>query len=505
MTAIEIKNYRSFSISNPVKMEIEEGITFILGPNNIGKSNLLKVFYELRKIVNTNTIRKDGNTNAVAITHSRFEQLVHQKSGVNYINLTISNGDKQNELKIWSTNQTSFRISGDSNSEGHLINKEEFGLVKNLFEKSMYVGCFRTPTFHSTASYFDIKIGTQFITEWNNWANGTIISKRTKIRDLISELKEIFDFNELEISVTTDNKNLIITTENGSFLLNELGGGIGHIILVLGNALISEPDFILIDEPENGLHPKMQQIFITALAAKAKLGLIATSHSIGLARSTADKIYSLVRNNSTNKIKLLPFGTDYSPSLTSSISEMSYSQFVELGGNHILIVEGRTDIKSFREILRKYNVEHHFIILDLGGSNMINLDSKEEIQEIMRLNAKSYSLIFDSEREAEDQELKQSFAQFKAMCEEIGFNVFATDWHSTDNYITQDAINLILGEHYPVLGHYESLESEERSNSNTKWPKNQNWKMFRAMTKNDLSGTGLDDFIKNKMIPNIDV
>ena len=496
MTTIEIKNYRSFSISNPIKLNIDEGITFILGPNNIGKSNLLRMFYELRAIVNRDNIETERATGYQNIGHSRFDQLLHQKSSVNKMVLTVVHETVQTELTIDSSRDTNWRIIAKDSEGKKVIDKSDLGLVNNIFTNSIYIGCFRTPTFHSSSKYFDIKIGTQFIAEWNEWANGETISNRNAIRNLVKELKEIFEFQELEISVATDNKNLIVTTENGSFLLNELGGGIGNIILVLGNALISEPDFILIDEPENGLHPKMQQVFISALATKAKKGLIATSHSVGLARSTADNIYSLTKNKETNKIKLLPYGTNYLPTISNSISEMSYSQFVELGGNHILIVEGRTDIKSFREILRKYRIEQHFIIFDLGGSNMINLESKDEIEEIKRLNAKSYTLIFDSEISQEGEELKPQFAAFKIMCEELGFAVFATDYHSTDNYLNQEVINLVIGDGYPVLGKYESLESDARKSAGTKWPKKHNWKMFRQMSVGDFEGTGLDQFIK---------
>ena len=41
---ITIRNYRSIPFNNPVSYDMGEGITFILGVNNIGKSNLIKNF-----------------------------------------------------------------------------------------------------------------------------------------------------------------------------------------------------------------------------------------------------------------------------------------------------------------------------------------------------------------------------------------------------------------------------------------------------------------------------
>src|SRR5580698_143151 len=47
---IEIKNYRCFSDEAPVEFELHEEFSAIVGPNNSGKSSLLRIFYELRNL-----------------------------------------------------------------------------------------------------------------------------------------------------------------------------------------------------------------------------------------------------------------------------------------------------------------------------------------------------------------------------------------------------------------------------------------------------------------------
>lgn len=506
---ITLKNYRNIPYNNSISFEVKEGITFILGVNNIGKSNLIKVFHELNGIFsNHNSQFTAGKESGyLSIKGATYSQLLNQKSPTQIITIISESNDIIYNLNInpindeaLNNNQFIFSFTKEGSST-NAFDKEEFGIIEKIFSNSLYVGSFRTPNSRSSGDYFDIKIGTDFIKTWDSWANGVDIIKRNRISELRDELKELFGFDRFEISVNTSKTNLIITTENGSFLLDELGGGIGHFILVLGNALMQEPDFILIDEPENALHPKLQQTFITTLASKAKVGLIATSHSIGLARSTADYIYSLTKDNSTGRIKLSKFGENYSPSIISAINELGYSQFVELGGNNILLVEGRTDIKSFKEILKKYGIEQHFILMDLGGSNMINGESYEELNELKRLNAKSYSVIVDSEISAEDAELDSKITDFKDICVSLGFNTFLTEVHSTDNYTTQEAINMVIGSNYPVLGKYENLESQERKSNNTKWGKSLNWRIFRKMNKSDFAGTELENFILNTLKP----
>ena len=52
---------------------------------------------------------------------------------------------------------------------------------------------------------------------------------------------------------------------------------------------------LLIDEPELNLHPALQLDFLTTLARYAEEGVWFSSHSIGLARSAAPKVYGVVR------------------------------------------------------------------------------------------------------------------------------------------------------------------------------------------------------------------
>ena len=43
-----VKNYRSFSDEKPLRLDLRPGFTALVGPNNSGKSSILKLFYELR-------------------------------------------------------------------------------------------------------------------------------------------------------------------------------------------------------------------------------------------------------------------------------------------------------------------------------------------------------------------------------------------------------------------------------------------------------------------------
>jgi ABC-type cobalamin/Fe3+-siderophores transport system ATPase subunit len=506
--SLTIRNYRNIPYDNPLILKIEKNITFIVGVNNIGKTNLLRFFHELRPVFAgivhdkfTQSVTWDQELGLTAFSDNLF----NQKSRTRELEINLSAEDFQLQVRlnpVRNEEHTNLFTATYSKTHDNLAIDLEvcFRNVVELFSKSHLVPTLRAVSAQGgfTSQAKDTFVGGDFLNQFTTWSTGAVVSKRQQIETFIDELRELFNYRKFDIVVSEDKMCLIVKTDDGSFRLDELGDGIGHFILVLGNALFKQPSLILIDEPEIGLHPKMQELFIRTLASKSKLGLIAASHAIGLARSVADSIYSLTRQHD-GKLHLLPFGEHVTPTISQSISEMGYSQFVELGGNNILLVEGRTDIKSFREILRLYGIESKFIIWQLGGGTFITSNASkiiDELNEVKRLNPKSICVIFDSERTAKGQALKPLFEKFKSTCESLGFKVFPTDYHSTENYITQQAIDSILGNTFVALTPYELFGA-----TGSKWPKEKNWLMFREMKKEDFKGTELDSFIQNNLIP----
>ena len=504
---IKIWNYRNIPFESPLEFELKDGITFILGPNNVGKSNLINFFYDFRPIfVNYPTYpANDISKYQISLQNKFFDQLICRSTEEEGIHVEIKN-DENHTLyySIFSSNPNNKHYTGANVTlqfkNVPLNTTESRKLLEDIvdiFKETLIIGPFRTPLMLAAGDSLDLNIGSSFINNWAEWSDGGEIEKMKKIKLLKEELKALFNYQTFDIRVDKDKTNLIINNDDGEFLLKELGSGIGQFIMILAKALMTNPSYILIDEPEISLHPKMQETFTRALAAKSKKGLLATSHSIALARSVADRIYTLIRSEK-NLPLISPYGQHYHPTISQSINEMSYSQYVEIGGNNILLVEGRTDIKSFREILRKFGIENKFIILSFGGRQFMTKEKSkiiEELQEINRLNPNSVAVIFDSEKTSESTILKEEFKVFKETCESLGFKVFPTDKHSTENYITQNAITKVMGSGYTALSLYENFNSVTN-----KWPKEKNWLMFLEMEKNDFEGTLLNDFIKDVLL-----
>lgn len=220
----------------------------------------------------------------------------------------------------------------------------------------LYVGPFRNAINIGTkADYFDIHVGQAFFERWKEYQTGPTKKQNEAIYRLTDEIKGIFGFKELQIQPSADNATLQVFINGRSYKLPELGSGLTQFILVLANAAIKSPSYILIDEPELNLHPSLQIDFLTTLGSYARRGIIFSTHNIGLARAVGERIYSL-RRISEGETDMRQ--DDATPRLSEFLGELSFSGYQALGFNKVLLVEGATDLKTLQQLLRMYRKDH---------------------------------------------------------------------------------------------------------------------------------------------------
>ena len=221
-------------------------------------------------------------------------------------------------------------------TEGQLRLKGEVRAdVSDLFEackdlsETLYIGPFRNAINVGTGqNYFDIQVGQTFVQQWRNLKTGPVVKQREATYRLTEDIRHLFGYNQLEINPSDDNKTLRLFINGKSHNLYEVGSGLTQFILVLANAAIRPPAYILIDEPEVNLHPTLQRDFLTTLASYSREGILFGTHSIGLARTIASTIYS-VRKESEETSQLTTLET--TPRLSELLGELSFSGYKELG------------------------------------------------------------------------------------------------------------------------------------------------------------------------------
>jgi hypothetical protein len=168
---------------------------------------------------------------------------------------------------------------------------------------------------------------------------------------------------------------------------------------------------------------------------------------------------------------------------------MGSTSYRELGYSGILLVEGGTDIKLAHELLRKFGKDHHFVVLSLGGGQLIRDSVDTELEEIKRISDNIVALI-DSEKTAAETPLGPDREAFVNLCNRIGICCHVLERRAIENYFTGRAVQYVFGDKYRGLEPYEALKDLEMG-----WAKADNWRIARALTEDELNGTDLGKFL----------
>ncbi len=304
---------------------------------------------------------------------------------------------------------------------------------------------------------------------------------------VIEDIKHIFGYSSLDINPSASADTLKLLINGKSYFLSEVGSGITQFILVLANAAMKKPSYILIDEPELNLHPSLQLDFLTTLGSYASEGILFSTHSIGLARSSADRVYT-VRKDANERSEITEL--EATPRLSEFLGELNFSGYKELGFDKILLVEGPTEIKTIQQFLRLYEKDHKIVLLPLGGDSLINGSFESELEEIKRIS-ENISALIDSERSSPKAPLSPNRTAFVEICKKIGIKCLVLERRAIENYFTDRAVKSVKGEKYSSLKPYQKLGKIK-----PEWPKHENWKMAREMDLKELEATDIGDFLR---------
>jgi energy-coupling factor transporter ATP-binding protein EcfA2 len=531
---LTIKNYRGFSDQVPVRIEIGEGLTALLGPNNAGKSSLKLFFYEMRELfevllrgpeMNPSLFTGIGGSsiglNAYPATSDTNE--IFNNSNERDINFELEVLDptpqppdlapyhtvnrlvavcKRETPTQWAVQAFSLQspdapvrsLNGYTRTsdvhrymggDGTTFDFRDLLEIITVFRDAKYYGAFRNALNQGSGQYYDFQIGTAFIDLWNNWKTSGNKAHSRAITKITEEIRQLFEFEQLEINASVLLKTLLVTINGNQYRLGEMGSGISQFIMALGNAATSAPSLILIDEPETNLHPALQIDFLLTLAQYASVGCLFSTHSVGLARSVSNSIFTIQRSERGPIVR--PF--EATPSYTEFLGELSFSTFKDMGCDRILLVEGVNDVKTVQQLLRLFGKEHTTVILPLGGDQLVTGSREVELQELKRLSNNIFALA-DSERPGEAAPAAERRLLFEQVCRRVGFDVCLTQRRALENYFPDYAVKAAFGSSFGELQPYERLA--EHANG---WRKADSWRIAHHVKKDDLLLTDVGRFL----------
>lgn len=532
---ISIANYRGYSERDPLVFEVGQGITAFVGPNNSGKSAPKLFFYEFRELLRGLSANPGNDPSLQRVFLSNWGLTINypgtsdpdevfNNTNSRPITLDITlldpvapKGEPQSGellVRIVASSERAnprfwrFKAFGRDNPTLALprhknmptisgtaitlpqaqtrVELSEFIDAMKMLSDARYYGPFRNAINQGAGQYYDFVLGTGFMDRWQMWKTSGNKRQSLAIQDVTEEIRRIFGFKSLEINTSPSRNTLIVAVDGKPYRLNELGSGISQFIMMLGNVATEQPSILLIDEPETNLHPSLQVDFLLSLANFARNGTIFSTHSIGLARSVAERIYSVQKQDGRSIARLF----EDTPNYAELLGELSFSTFRELGSDKLLLVEGVSDVKTIQQFLRRLEKDRSTAILQLGGQQLIGGGRQIELAELQRLS-KNVSILADSERTEAGAKLSKQRASFVQTCKTLGYNVHLTERRAIENYFTDRAVKAIFGEKFRSLGEYELLRDAPNP-----WPKSENWRIAHEMSLDELQGTDLLTFLK---------
>ena len=522
---VTVSNYRCFS-DTPVRFSLKKGLQAFVGVNNSGKSSLLRLFYELRQVFvgmssqqavvnclsgdqtyglmplvkDPSEIFFDRNERDIVVgfemslpaiddvpAPSRFE-IVLPRATTRWSGRIYVDGSPVVMSGLGWINTTSGFVAARAPQNKAVFGVSPVAELGKMLTRMLYLGPFRnTVNVGGSGDYYDIQIGQPFITSWKTLKTGYQKRQSEATYKLTDDIRRIFGFESLDINASDDGANLQLMIDGKSYKQSEIGSGLIQFILVLVNAAIKNPSYILIDEPELNLHPSLQVDFLTTLASYAEHGVLFATHNLGLARAVSDRVYS-VRKVGRDGREVRDFaGTK---DLAAFLGELGFNANQDLGFETVLLVEGPKDVTCVQQLLRHYCKEHQVVLLHLGGSSTINAGCAAQLDEITRISPKVHALI-DSERTQAGEALAADRQSFADACSKLNIRCHILERRAIENYLPEHAIRAVKSDKYRQLGHYELLK-----NLDPAWGKEENWRIARLMTKDDLKDTDLGKFLE---------
>jgi len=214
---ITLTHYRCFSQSAPVSFTLRKGQTLALvGKNNVGKSALMRFFYELKNVLIN--FRSGGWTQSgsALIEAGKSSAPIGSRYGLgDYLEL-YPNRDSSEPVSFsfsYANLTCSFLIVGPDTASNYLLKKtlsvddqNLIATIVQIFNDTLYIGSHRNLVNQGAGggSYYDLSVGSAFVAEWDALKNGADAEKARLALKAETLIAELFSWEFISINKSTD-------------------------------------------------------------------------------------------------------------------------------------------------------------------------------------------------------------------------------------------------------------------------------------------------------------
>jgi hypothetical protein len=513
---LTVSNYRCFSDRQPASLVIGDGLTAIVGANNSGKSALLRFFWELRplfaelagppprlqqalagnvgfnaSISDLDQLFYDGGTGDLVVVIELPDRAASPggEPVANRFTLTIPRGTNTYSLAIGVLGKPIISVHHwvdqyPLDEQGRrLADPDDLLHAIRGLARMRLIGPRRAASTQATSYDFDGVTGSNLVNRWKSLKGGG-----RRGRDAAAEIERrlgaLFNLDRLAITFSENGMDLFVSVGNQSYHIDELGSGLSHFLVVLVTLeQYRDTSWVLIDEPDNGLHPTMQMEFLRTAATDVSEGVIFATHNYGLAKQSAARTYFVDRPTGATSSRITtPVQLE---SLSEFLGELGYSGYRDQGVERLLLLEGTHDVRVVDEFRRILRMPSNVLLLPLAGTNGINMTADSQLAELLRICPKVFAMI-DSERTASKSTLSEVRRSFRDSCRKLGITCHILRRRSMENYLSDRAIKLVLGSNAQALGPFQETSRDLKANQA---------KVAALMTAAEITDTDVGRFL----------
>jgi predicted ATPase len=553
--SIKIRNYLGAG-DPPVELEFNGDSGLLCGPNNSGKSTILKALAALKQIAHDLLSGSSFGVQAgwraeplatadvfhwgtgsfelgatFLVPHGLFgvsnalSALGMQAADSMQVRFEVAlTAQRKSLLGIWFKDHKVFDPKGNTGAfrrqDGWLVAERRLSdvlspildLPKLLAARVWYFPSLRSIGTGNVSDLDRLAAGAG-IPDWVRMARNpdAYKSEQRRAANLLQEFEAEFatfaGFGKLELMVRESGSEINAQIDDHLRPLSNLGSGIGETLLILLCAKIAysgsvarDLDVLLLEEPELHLHPALQRKLLEQLSQYG-VQVIATTHSptvVNWFARNQKRVFrtELVGELPSKAVRARP--AKGLAELRELIESIGLSPADVLLADKVLLVEGTNDVPVFKAWLSKapsYRGQN-VAVLSLGGSDAAgaNFDPNQWTSLHPRIRA-----ILDSERKSAEEDPSAQRQQMKHRLGASGIHCHLTEWRSIESYFTPRALKQVYGDCPADLDQFGAPNLIEQGVK--QFSKSRNGEVAQAMEWGEIEATDIgremEDFLKS--------